>query len=69
MKKLLVLLAAIMAFTGGRSAGRARGAIAPQRLSFGKILSILLAPSWLRVPLLVRAVRTAAAGRDPGGGR
>ncbi len=56
MKKLLVLLAAVMAFTGGRSAVRAPGAIAPQRLSFGKILSILLAPSWLRVPLLVRAV-------------
>ena len=56
MKKLLVLLAAIMAFTGGRNAARAPGAIAPQRLSFGKILSILLAPRWLRVPLLVRAV-------------
>jgi hypothetical protein len=60
MKKLLVLLAAILAFTGGRSAARAPGAIVPQHLSFGKILSILLAPRWLRVPLLVRA---AARGR------
>jgi hypothetical protein len=52
-----------MAFTGGRSAVRAPGAIAPQRLSFGKILSILLAPRWLRVPLLVRAVADSRCGQ------
>jgi hypothetical protein len=60
MKKVLLLLAAILAFTGGRGAARAPGASVRHRMSFGKILSILLAPRWLRVPLLVQA---AARGR------
>jgi hypothetical protein len=66
MKKLLLLVAAILAFKGARGAGRASGAAAahtPRRLSFGTIWPILLAPRWLRVPLLLRAV--VGAGRRP----
>ena len=61
MKKLVLLLAAVLAFTGGRGAARTPGVpAAARRVSFGSILSILLAPRWLRVPLLLR---TLAGGR------
>ena len=56
MRKLLLLIAAILAFSGARGAARGPGAIASQRLSFGKILSILMAPRWMRIPLMVRAM-------------
>jgi hypothetical protein len=57
MKKLLLLLAAVLAFTGGRGAARTPSvSAAARRPSFGSILSILLAPRWLRVPLLLRAL-------------
>jgi hypothetical protein len=66
MKKLLLLVAALLAFTGARGAARstsAAAAHAPRRLSFATIWPILLAPRWLRLPLLLRAL--VGGGRRP----
>jgi hypothetical protein len=66
MKKLLLIAAAVLAFTGARGAARSSGAAAaaaPRRLSFATIWPILLAPRWLRVPLLLRAL--VGGGRRP----
>ena len=63
MRKLLLLVAAFMAFRGGRgvaqsgraaaSAGHATGT----GLGLGSLLTFWLAPRWLRPIMLARAVR------------
>jgi hypothetical protein len=63
MKKLLLLLAALLAFKGAKGATRSPVATAPSRLSLASLWPILLAPRWLRLPLLLRAV--IGGGRRP----
>jgi hypothetical protein len=57
MKKLLLLAAAILAFKGGRGAARPVTHGAPGRWpGVGELLAIFLAPRWLRLPMLARAL-------------
>jgi hypothetical protein len=63
MKKLLLLLAALLVFKGAKGAAHSPGATAPRRLSLASFWPILLAPRWLRLPLLLRAL--VGGGRRP----
>ena len=63
MRKLILLIAAFMAFRGGRGmakSGRAAastGNAAGTGLGFGSLLTFWFAPRWLRPIMLARAVR------------
>jgi hypothetical protein len=63
MRKLFLLLAAFLAFRGGREvakSGRAATGSAAAResgLGFGSLLTLWLAPRWLKPIMIARAMR------------
>ena len=63
MRKLFLLLAAFLAFRGGRGVAKSSGAAAGTAtaagagLGLGSLLTFWLAPRWLRPIMLARAVR------------